>query len=612
MIRKIQFPGTTKNYVLLSVLFGILTTILTYTGYGISNHVEQLPIILRSLDRTFLVNDFFTNAATHSIARLYYARFIAMLAGSGSNLPAVFLILTLCSNIAISLISFFFARDLFHNSPLAGICASALVMSVSTFRLGWHAIIFSGTLTPTTIAIPFALAAIWLSTRGKLVIGTVLCGIASIIHPQFGLEVGAILLGTFVLSLLIGKQKWTTDNLRAVILSLLVFIPFAVISILPQFSQRSIDPALFVYIIALFRHPHRFVPSTFGLSNYIYAAAFLYAVIVFYHHWRKDRKTSYSLPVAIIACTILFLCIGGYIFVEIFPMRIWVIAQTFRLLYLVQWLGLLLIAGTIADEKLQPSTRVLYLASALHPFALGIAALTQSLREWLGQKQISFGKFLDPGFVLLFNIAILGWFFHPQMESLLLIVYAVLILAFNAVPQKLYYSTILAGAIPVILLVNYQERLPYINHLDTVSRIKETVNFKMQSELGTQGDEMAEFSRQNTPEDSIFLTPPNWGQFRLLARRAVVVDFKAFPFADIAVEEWYRRLTDCYGIPASKGLAMEPELDANYRNMDDASLLALQKKYQVSYAILYRETPTRFEVRFQNDTYKVIQLNERK
>lgn len=608
MIRKTQWITGIERYLLLSVVFGIVTTLLFYSGYGVGNHIEQLPIITRSLDNTYLLNDFFTNAGTDSIARLYYAKFVATLAGSEHNLPLVFLILTLCANIATSVITFYFAQDLFNDSPLAGVYASALVMSICTFSLGSLSIIYSNTLVPSTIAIPFILGAIWFLVRGNIVIGMLLSGIASIFHPLFGLEIGGVLLVTFLVFHFISKRRITNDRLRAIIASLLVLTAFSLISILPQFSQPSIDSNAFVYIMAYFRHPHHYVPSTFGLSEYVYAIAFLCAVIVFYDRWQKTRECSYSLIVAIIGCAILLLCIGGYIFVEILPMRMWVTAQTFRLLYVVKWIGLILIAGTIAGKSLQSSTRMLYLASVLHPLSLGVAVLSQSRREWIERKLKGFGEILDPSLILLITIALFRWLSIPLLPIILLSLYVFLILASSAFSRRLFYSTLLVGTILAIVVVTYHNSLPYISQLNSVSRIADNLALGIRSELGSEGDEVAEFVRQNTPEEGVFLTPPMWGQFRLLARRAIVVDFKAFPFADTAVAEWYERITSCYGNPIRTGFAMVDELDENYRNIDDDTLLALQERYQISYAVLYNQTSTNFEVVFQSNEYKVIRL----
>ncbi|MFT3895689.1 MAG: hypothetical protein QM730_29055 [Anaerolineales bacterium] len=613
MSRKFEVHTGFEKYIPLLILFGTITTILNYTGYGVSNHIEQLPIILRTMDRSYLVNDFFTNAATTSIARLYYAKLIVLLAGSDSNLPLVFFMLTLYANSVVSIFTFLFAYDIFDRSPIAGLFASALTMSVSTFRLGWYSLVYFRTLIPTTLAIPIVMAAIWLSFRGKLWAGMLLCGLASLIHPLFGLEMGVLVLAAFGTPYFFNKQITIKDGIKAILPSLLILIPFAVLSLLPQFSQPQIDSSEFVYILAFFRNPARYVPSSFGLRQYIYTAGFLIAMVGSFLRWQKNRDRARVLPLAALVGTILLLCIGGYIFVELFPMRIWTIAQAFRLLCIVQWIGLIFIGGMIADTTLARSTRFLYLTSALHPLLLGAAVTFDSLWNWLRKKQKSFNNLfgVEPTFILLFLAAISIWFLAPRMTILLLAFYATLIVARTVAPRKLFNSIFLAGMLPAVVLLNYRASSPIVSQLSLIRSIEQNISPAIKSELGTQGNDVAMFARQNTPTDSIFLTPPDWGQFRLLARRAIVVDFKAFPFADVAMQGWHQRIIDCYGTPIHTGWAMLPELVDRYKNIDDTSLLILQKKYNISYVVLYDQTSTSYPVIFENSTYKIVHLSNK-
>jgi hypothetical protein len=186
--------------------------------------------------------------------------------------------------------------------------------------------------------------------------------------------------------------------------------------------------------------------------------------------------------------------------------------------------------------------------------------------------------------------------------------FVLLILAFSTISRKLFYSTVPTGILAGLIFITFVGGLPAVRQIGVVHRIKSNFMPEIQSQLGAEGDEVARFAKQSTPEDSIFLTPPDWGQFRLLARRAIVVDFKAFPFADFAIAEWYERLIACYGNPAKKGTAMVDELIENYRRIDDNTLRTLRQRYKIDYAVLYKETSTNFEVLFQNSNYKVIYL----
>jgi len=119
---------------------------------------------------------------------------------------------------------------------------------------------------------------------------------------------------------------------------------------------------------------------------------------------------------------------------------------------------------------------------------------------------------------------------------------------------------------------------------------------------------LASFARKLTAEDSVFLVPPNLGSWRLLAHRAIVVDFKVFPFQDGAMAEWYERMLDCYGSPHCGGFSGCDELDNQYRRITEEQMLETRRKYGATHAVLYSETPCDMPVLFQDALYKVVRI----
>jgi hypothetical protein len=65
---------------------------------------------------------------------------------------------------------------------------------------------------------------------------------------------------------------------------------------------------------------------------------------------------------------------------------------------------------------------------------------------------------------------------------------------------------------------------------------------------GAELDALYAWAREHTPVDAVFLVNPDLGRFRLLARRAIVVDFKSQPLAPDDLVAWYRRLADVSGV----------------------------------------------------------------
>ena len=609
-MNNLNWQSPAVKYILLAALIGIITTVFTYDAGTGGNYLELTPILTRTLDPSYLQNDFFTNATANSPARMHYANFVTFFARSESSLPLVSFLLTMAANTGISIITFFFTRDLYRKSDHTAIIASALVMSVSTFALGWRSTIYMDSIIPAALAMPLVLAGIWTTAREKLLLGILFCGMASLLHPLLGLEVGAALLAAYTVSHLIRDKKLTWEMGRAVIPSLILFAVFTMISFLPQMDQPTIASERFIFILAYIRTPHHRLPSTFGFGRFAIATAFLTAALLLYFRSKKSRDAAINLFIGILAGIIILLCLGGYLFVEIIPSRLWVTAQTFRLLYFIQWFGLILVAGLLGDMKLQRSSKNLYLVGVLHGLTLGGVVLAQAVKEWLTEKGYWFSQLIDNALILLIAVAILIHFSPPILPIILLSFYILLILVFTLKPEKRLFILALAGIILLItagIVFRYLPPLGQGNLIDPAGNNLETKGY---SELGAEGDEIAFYARQNTPEDAVFLTPPTWGAFRVRTRRAIVVDFKAFPFSDLGMQEWYQRLTASYGESAQMGFEMIDDLNAHYAAIDDATLLALQDKYGFRYAVLFSQTATDFEVLFTNDQYKIIDLDQ--
>jgi hypothetical protein len=124
------------------------------------------------------------------------------------------------------------------------------------------------------------------------------------------------------------------------------------------------------------------------------------------------------------------------------------------------------------------------------------------------------------------------------------------------------------------------------------------------------GDPVSEFCLKNTPEDAVFLTPPQFGRFRLVARRAIVVDFKYAMPHDWAIIEWRQRLADCYGDVKQRGFAAAGEMEWHYASMPEGRMLWLRQKYGATYAVLFASTPCEFPLLYTDDRYKLVLIPE--
>lgn len=88
--------------------------------------------------------------------------------------------------------------------------------------------------------------------------------------------------------------------------------------------------------------------------------------------------------------------------------------------------------------------------------------------------------------------------------------------------------------------------------------------------------------REQTPVDALFLVPPGFGKFRLLARRAVVADIKSPPLRPDLLVIWYRRL--CAAAGASRARTKR-ELNDLYARHTLVELTAIARTFGAEYVV---------------------------
>lgn len=143
---------------------------------------------------------------------------------------------------------------------------------------------------------------------------------------------------------------------------------------------------------------------------------------------------------------------------------------------------------------------------------------------------------------------------------------------------------------------------------------------------------VAEWARQNTPSDAVFLIPVHgqWRYFRYLSRRSVFVHLKdgdSWPYAPWHAAEWLRRMEQLglfevtglnrhdYAIGKWISIASSEWANptANYyelvsKQIDDSRIQRLARTYRIDYWITFRETPTCYPVVYTHNAWKVVRV----
>ena len=599
-----------------TVFFCILlsTLIILFGGYsyGTGDQIEQLPMILRYLNPSYCINDFFINASADFGPRFYYIRLLSSF-GHFVPLPIVFIILTWLSNFGITLVTYRAAKKLADGSDLAAMIACCLIMGTPASTLGGILPLAQIELTPFSIACPFALASLWAGLRGRPSLSLILILIACPIHPQISLEVGCIALATVGFSKIIFRDKSVSlkQSIRSkqfvltIICFLILCLTIAVFW-LPREKIQKLEKSQFIQILAYFRHPHHFIPSTWMYSQYLLTAGFLLIFSLswysLYRHSLNDRIQSLRIIICVLIALLLWF--GGYVFVELLPSRLWTMAQTFRLSFLINWMGFLVIAKALAyaiearPQKLwRQSTSVLFKNAGEQCISCIGYSVNTSGRAMLTALLLMF--FLTIGIVLVGNGTL--WY---SGYSLILPAVSIWLLFYLVLKQHTKTVVLILSCWLIAILASR-----FHSVLNVRSVAGKLVPAIMLNDTKDSTFNVAAYARQNTPTDAIFLTPPGFGRFRLTASRSIIVDFKAFPFQDWAILEWKQRMENCYGNVKSIGFPALDDMEEKYRYIDDEKILGLKNKYNISYAVLHSETETSFPILFFDDKYKIVSIS---
>jgi len=549
-----QIKSHTTSFLVVSVFLGILTTLLHYS-FGNFDHIEQLPIIYRTLDPDYLTQDFFVNSNAGFSPRYYYTKVVSFF-GSFMGIPLFFLIGTLLSNSAISLLTYRNAAILLKNEK-AGIIAAACVMFLPTIHLGGDLVLFGSMFTPTTLVFPFVLLAFYFFLKKRMILCFITTGAISLVHILIGLEYGILFFFTWILVDFLKDQS--LKNALIKVPYLVIIIVFLLPNLIPYFETKTnIDSTLFIEILAHFRHPHHYVLSEIlTLKEALKLGILVIMIVLMWKTFSQNaQKKAHSKSISVIGILLTGTIVLNWIFIELIPIKEVTSLQLLRLLNFGKWIFVILFANYVYHTVFRKVKRL----NKITVFVLFMVLLIFS------------GVSLLKSFILMTVSVWTVYLLFTNRKQWLLISLPVMLV-----------GILVLNLTPISFLQPYQKR------------------FLSTSDVSKSQQKLSQFIQSNTHENAVFLTPPLFGFLRTETKRAIIVDFKAFPFQEAAMQEWYQRVRDCYGLN-------KDTLDENYQDMTDEKLLQLQQKYRFDYAVLPIESTTKITTIYSNSEYKIIDL----
>ena len=125
--------------------------------------------------------------------------------------------------------------------------------------------------------------------------------------------------------------------------------------------------------------------------------------------------------------------------------------------------------------------------------------------------------------------------------------------------------------------------------------------------------QLAQWATRNTLPAEVFAIPPSWSAFRSHARRAIVVNHKAFPYRDEDIRTWFERLQDMAPLPppSQTDATLTQALDFKYNTLTPHDLEELGLTYSFDYIIRNAPLPASasYAVEYETQGWFVYKLS---
>ncbi|MFA5887097.1 MAG: DUF6798 domain-containing protein [Candidatus Nanoarchaeia archaeon] len=534
------------------------------------------------------------------------------------SLSVTFFLLTLLFTQGIALSLFYLADYFYKNKAKSALFSLFFIMAYQTSFLGSINLIDS-ILTPNIISWCFALISLNLILRNKTVSGFAILGLAAIFHTITGLMCFSIYYFIHIF-INIRKPIFTKSNLIYLIkpISFIIIGAPALIQGL-LISSRFTDQSLITHIVARFRHPWHCLPSSWDFSLFVATILLVVLGLLFLRDNNFKQKSVFY--VSYIIC--ILYAITGYIFVEIIPISSFALFHMFRAVAFMFMVSYIIIFNEAYELWASAKSIPLKLFALLFIFSfatfvlrylfilLALIFIFIKLKE-NNYIKINRGYFLFAGIAIAIILGGLLYFTFPTLLRYLTSQEKISLIKSLLVPAFIiFFIYLLCSA-----LIIYPKNKKIIFLLIAILVIISFVDLKI-SPLNARSDfepEMKEiclFAQENTPINSIFLTPPDEEQWRLCLNRAIVVDFKTIPLDDRYMVEWYIRIinvTNNHFTLDDRTYGENQHLNEYYTTLNETQLQILKEKFHFSYAIFNKDKELEFPLITKNREYIVYNL----
>ena len=583
-----QKPQKSNWYFNLSLSTFVIIGALMATGYifPIGGNFPEVPPIQFMLNPELYKNDYYVQEMVKFNPRYYYYYIIYLIVNLGTSIPLAHFIYQFLA-FGSFILGCYAIINIYTNSKLPAAAMAFLCIAASFTDVG-NTLIFSTKSVPSTFAMGFTIWGIYFSLRQKWLTGYLFFGLGCLLQFLVGLLPGLMMVPVLVIESV--RQR----NFKRLILAIALLAAMASIVYVPMLltgttSTHTIDNAEFVYIHAKVRNPHHILPSNWDFGNWFNFICFIIGGLLCIKSAEllpKEDKINFY----VIVSTSIFALFLNYVFVEIYPLAFIAklqLARTVPFAQLIIFIAVSLTIDILYQQK-RIAISLLLLVVLTLPFR-GIIFLGLSI--WQTKKYV-FPKRYN---ILLWILAVGTLIFsliYPVTDSweimgdrIISIPVLFSILAFQfileetslakSIKQTLTHTLALittatlvfgvAGILPKPLLNVFQTRVN-INAVSSDDLSRLAVRFS-----------------QISSRDSLVLIPPSVTSFQFFSERAIVVNFKNFPFTEKGIKEWQNRMEAVLGVP------LNPQMiwggNDFFIRRSSADLVKVARNYHANYIL---------------------------
>lgn len=526
---------------------------------GDQNHVVYLLPGLHRADPEFLRSDWFVTQVDHP--HHIFTRIVEWIARSG-HLEVGLGLASVAQSVGAAMALWLLARALYEEPLRPWIMTVMVLAATGTRAIGFTRLVMPQFEAATIAGVATLTGLALLAAQRPLVwVGTA-WGVAAMIHSHFAVLLVPVVGAT---CLIVARTAGPTRAVPLLLPVLVMGLP----NYLQVLSYGS-DPAReLAAVISLSRFPQHYDPRTWGpLPGLVYGVLLVAGALAY--RWRAPRRRNLFLValLTMIGVTVVSLLVGYFGLSRdvmlVFPWRLSIVVMPIAILFISAavveppaWFGRVprFVAGSgalVSLAILAASVTV----GAPRRVAFAVAAVVVAA-YWMG--------WIVPGH-------------HAGNGSR------------NDGGGRRWQQRVLVA----ILLVGF---LPAVANGWRRSALEIRTSEETRRPL-------YEWIRSQTADTSTFAIPPDWADFRLVARRAIIADYKAPPASPGEMVGWAERIRLSTGaLPGASG----SRLDSAFLAADCARIDSVRAAYAPRYTIRSTGAPPCGHIVYSDSNFTVVE-----